>query len=119
MAEFKAEDGLASRAIGPQILEDVVELIVDAVVEGEVARDEVLVLENLGLKLLYFLLVEVGSLQLILLSIVRHAVYHDLVLCASDVLEDIDGLTLKGQLHLIEEGLLVVGLDMVDEANDH
>lgn len=117
MAEFQAEDGLASRTIRPQLLEDVVELIVDAVVEGEVAGDEVLVLKHLGLKLLYFLLVKVGSLQLVFLDIVGHAVDHDLVLGASNVLEDIDGLALEGQPDLIEEGLLIVDFDVVDEAS--
>lgn len=119
VAEFEAEDGPAPGAVGPQLLEDVVELVVDAVVEGEVARDEVLVPQHLPLELLDLLLVEVGRLQLPLLGLFGEAADHDLLLSAADVLEDVDGPALEGQPHLLQEALLVAALDVVQQPHHH
>jgi hypothetical protein len=65
MAQLKTKNYPALAAEWPQLLEDVVELIVDAVIERKISWNKVFILYNLSLKLFNKLLIEIWNLQLI------------------------------------------------------
>ena len=117
MAQLQTEDGLAFVAVGPQLVYDVVELVVDAMIEGKVTRNKVFVPDDFYLEFLNHLLVEVRNLEH---GLVRFGgktrSIQELVISGADVPEDLDGLALERNLDLCHEIILIVDLDVVQQS---
>lgn len=117
MAQLQTEDGLAFVAVGSQLVYDVVELVVDAMIEGKVTRNKVFVPDDFYLEFLNHLLVEVRNLEH---GLVRFGgktrSIQELVISGADVPEDLDGLALERNLDLCHEIILIVDLDVVEQS---
>lgn len=89
MAELECEDGFSFCSIGTDAVDDVIEGIVETVVEGEVRRKVLLIVENLCLKLVYLLKTKEGDLYLILFLYLIAHIWLVFFLRASYVAQDL------------------------------